>query len=100
HACDLLGDQHPALTRRLLFLKARERFIPRGIPAFVILSKRGNDMHDVCRRALGRTAAPAHQAHPRHSTRCSARCARTAWLASQPSGNLTSVPSWTGSVDG
>lgn len=36
----------------------------------------------------------------RHPTRCSARCASTAWFASQPSGNFTSVPNWTGSVDG
>ncbi|MGX1513579.1 hypothetical protein RKD44_004867 [Streptomyces collinus] len=36
----------------------------------------------------------------RQATRCSDRCASTAWFASQPSGNFTSVPSWTGSVDG
>ena len=33
-------------------------------------------------------------------TRCLARWASTAWLASQPSGNFTGTPSWTGSVDG
>src|SRR4051812_29557141 len=35
-----------------------------------------------------------------HTTRCSDRCASTAWLASQPSGNFTVTPSCTGSVDG
>ncbi|QEU66176.1 hypothetical protein CP966_13445 [Streptomyces galilaeus] len=55
------------------------------------------------RRGRGNAVPADGGAPPPHrvqATRCSARCARTAWFASQPSGNFTAVPNWTGSVDG